>query len=221
MLAHEAAEPDKGTGIAMCCTFGDLTDVAWWRELRLPTRVIIGRDGRVLRDRPDWIGDTTAWDAIAGLTTFSARQAVVEALRASGDLDGEPSPTQRKASFYEKGDKPLEIVSTRQWYIRNGGRDAELKQALLRRGEELAWVPPNMEYRYDNWVGGLNGDWLISRQRFFGVPFPVWYVLDAEGQPDYAHPILADEAELPDGPEQGRAAGLLRGATGPTGRVHG
>ena len=197
VLAHEAAEPDKGTGIAMCCTFGDLTDVAWWRELRLPTRVIIGRDGRVLRDRPDWIGDTAAWDAIAGLTTFSARQAVVEALRASGDLDGEPSPTQRKASFYEKGDKPLEIVSTRQWYIRNGGRDAELKQALLRRGEELAWVPPNMKYRYDNWVGGLNGDWLISRQRFFGVPFPVWYALDAEGQPDYAHPILADEAELP------------------------
>ena len=138
-----------------------------------------------------------AWEAIAGLTTFSARQAVVEALRASGDLDGEPTPTQRKANFYEKGDKPLEIVSTRQWYIRNGGRDAELKQALLQRGEELAWVPPNMKYRYDNWVGGLNGDWLISRQRFFGVPFPVWYSLDAEGEPDYAHPILADEAELP------------------------
>ena len=105
---------------------------------------------------------------------------MVGALRASGDLDGEPTPTQRKANFYEKGDKPLEIVSTRQWYIRNGGRDAELKQVLLDRGEELAWVPQHMKYRYDNWVGGLNGDWLISRQRFFGVPFPVWYPLDAE-----------------------------------------
>ena len=209
VLAHEAAEPDKGTGIAMCCTFGDLTDVAWWRELQLPTRVIIGRDGRVLRDRPDWIRDSAAWEAIAGLTTFSARQAVVEALRASGDLDGEPTPTQRKANFYEKGDKPLEIVSTRQWYIRNGGRDAELKQALLRRGEELAWVPPNMKYRYENWVSGLNGDWLISRQRFFGVPFPVWYALDAEGQPDYAHPILADEAELPVDPSSDVPPGFL------------
>jgi valyl-tRNA synthetase len=163
----------------------------------LPARVIIGRDGRVLRERPDWIPDPAAWDAIAGLTTFSARQAVVEALRASGDLDGEPTPTSRKANFYEKGDKPLEIVSTRQWYIRNGGRDVELKEALLRRGEELAWVPPHMKYRYDNWVGGLNGDWLISRQRFFGVPFPVWYPLDAARQPNYEQPILADEASLP------------------------
>ena len=197
VLAHEAAEPDKGAGIAMCCTFGDLTDVTWWRELQLPARVIIGRDGRVLRDQPEWIGDASAWEAIAGLTTFSARAAVVEALRETGDLDGEPTPTARKANFYEKGDKPLEIVSTRQWYIRNGGRDADLKAALLERGEELAWVPPHMKYRYDNWVGGLNGDWLISRQRFFGVPFPVWYPVDGEGEPDYAHPILAEEASLP------------------------
>jgi valyl-tRNA synthetase len=197
VLAHQAAEPDKGTGIAMCCTFGDLTDVTWWRELRLPARVIIGRDGRVLRDRPEWITDQAAWDAIAGLTTFSARQAVAEALRASGDLVGEPTPTQRKANYYEKGDKPLEIVSTRQWYIRNGGRDPELKQALLQRGEELGWVPPHMKYRYENWVSGLTGDWLIARQRFFGVPFPVWYPLDAEGKPDYEQPILAGEASLP------------------------
>ena len=115
----------------MCCTFGDLTDVTWWRELQLPTRVIIGRDGRIMRDRPEWIEDEDVWGAIAGKTIFGARESVAASLRASGDLDGEPTPTLRKANFYEKGDKPLEIVSTRQWYIRNGGRDDDLKRAML------------------------------------------------------------------------------------------
>ncbi len=197
VLAHSAAEPDKGAGIAMCCTFGDLTDVQWWRELRLPTRTVIGRDGRLLADTPDWLTDPSAYAELAGKTTFSAREAMVAMLRASGDLDGEPKPTQRMANFYEKGDKPLEIVSTRQWYIRNGGRDDELKEQLLARGEQLVWVPDHMRHRYSNWVNGLNGDWLISRQRFFGVPFPIWYALDAEGEPDYEHPITAAPETLP------------------------
>ena len=100
-------------------------------------------------------------------------------------------------NFYEKGDKPLEIVATRQWYLSNGGRDEQLKADLLKRGAELAWTPEHMRHRYDNWVGGLNGDWLISRQRFFGVPFPVWYPLDADGEPLYDQMIVADEASLP------------------------
>ncbi len=197
VLAHAAAEPDKGAGIAMCCTFGDLTDVQWWRELQLPTRTVIGRDGRLHAETPAWLTNAEPYAELAGKTTFSAREAMVALLRTSGDLDGEPKPTQRMANFYEKGDKPLEIVSTRQWYIRNGGRDDDLKQALLARGEELAWVPEHMRHRYANWVNGLNGDWLISRQRFFGVPFPVWYALDADGEPDYEHPIVPTEAELP------------------------
>jgi valyl-tRNA synthetase len=208
VLAHQAAEPDKGTGIAMCCTFGDLTDVTWWRELQLPARVIIGRDGRILRDRPDWIADEAPWETLAGKTIISAREAVVIELEASGDLDGEPTPTLRKANFYEKGDKPLEIVSTRQWYIRNGGRDEDLKRVMLERGAELEWIPPHMRYRYDNWVSGLNGDWLISRQRFFGVPFPVWYPLNSDGEPDYEHPILADEDSLPVDPSSDLPAGF-------------
>ncbi|CUR58209.1 Valyl-tRNA synthetase [metagenome] len=200
VLAHPAAEPDKGAGIAMCCTFGDLTDVTWWRELQLPVRTVMGRDGRFSRETPAWLSSETAsaaYDDLKGKTAFSAREAVVAQLRASGDLDGEPTPTQRMANFYEKGDKPLEIVATRQWYIRNGGRDAGIRGEMLERGAEITWIPTHMKHRFDNWVGGLNGDWLISRQRFFGIPFPVWYPLDAEGEPDYAHPFLPTEAELP------------------------
>jgi valyl-tRNA synthetase len=205
VLAHPAAEPDKGAGIAMCCTFGDLTDVQWWRELRLPVRTVIGRDGRLHREVPEWLtgeAATTAYAELAGKTTFSAREAMVGLLRESGDLEGEPKPTQRMANFYEKGDKPLEIVSTLQWYVRNGGRDDDLRTALVERGNQINWTPPYMHHRYTNWVEGLNGDWLISRQRFFGVPFPVWYPLDAEGQPLHDHPIPADEASLPIDPSQ-------------------
>ena len=197
VLAHRDAEPDKGAGIAMCCTFGDLTDVTWWRELNLPTRTVIGRDGRFVRETPEWVTNTEPYEQLAGKTVFSAREATVAMLRESGAMTEEPKATTRKANFFEKGDKPLEIVATRQWYISNGGRDDELKAKLRARGEELQWVPEHMRHRYDNWVEGLNGDWLISRQRFFGVPFPVWYPLDADGEPDYDHPIVPDEAELP------------------------
>ncbi|MEO7746770.1 MAG: valine--tRNA ligase [Actinomycetota bacterium] len=200
VLAHPGAEPDKGAGIAMCCTFGDLTDVQWWRELQLPNRTVMGRDGRLLRETPEWItsdAGRAVYAELAGKTVFSSREVVVAALRASGDLDGEPQPTQRVANFYEKGDKPLEIVSSRQWYIRNGGRDGALRDALVSRGDQVTWAPPYMQTRYTNWIDGLNGDWLISRQRFFGVAFPLWYPLDADGQPDHDHPILAGDADLP------------------------
>jgi valyl-tRNA synthetase len=210
VLAHHLAEPDKGAGIAMCCTFGDLTDVQWWRELQLPTRSVVGRDGRIHRDTPDWITSPegrAAYDELAGKTTFSARESVVGQLRDAGDLAGEPVATQRKANFYEKGDKPLEIVTSRQWYIRNGGRDEDIRAALIARGAELDWNPEFMHVRYDNWVGGLTGDWLISRQRFFGVPFPVWYALDEAGEADLDNPLVPDEAALPVDPSSDVPAG--------------
>jgi valyl-tRNA synthetase len=200
ILAHPAADPEKGSGLVHCCTFGDLTDVQWWRELQLANRTIIGRDGRILGDVPEWIDGAAGkqvYAEMAGKTTFSAREVMVAALREAGDLDGEPTPTQRVANFFEKGDKPLEIVSTRQWYISNGGRNVDLRAALVKRGDELTWVPPYMQSRFTNWIEGLNGDWLVSRQRFFGIPFPVWYPLDADGEPRYDDPVFASEADLP------------------------
>ncbi|WP_222268524.1 valine--tRNA ligase [Modestobacter marinus] len=196
VVAHRLAEPDKGSGIAMICTFGDLNDVTWWRELQLPTRPVVGWDGRLVAEPPAGVPDQP-YAELAGKTVFSAQQRIVELLRESGDLQGDPTPITHPVKFFEKGERPLEIVTTRQWYIRNGGRDADLREVLVARGREIQWIPDHMRHRYENWVEGLNGDWLISRQRFFGVPFPVWYRLDAEGEPSYDDPILAPESALP------------------------
>jgi valyl-tRNA synthetase len=213
VYAHPLADPAKGTGIAMVCTFGDLADVTWWRDLQLDTRVVIGRDGRLLADAPSGV-DADAYAPLAGRTVSTARTRVVELLRASGDLIGEPRPVSHAVKFFEKGEAPLEIVGTRQWYIRNGGRDKDLRDELLELGRTLRWVPGHMFHRYEHWVGGLTGDWLISRQRFLGVPIPVWYPLDADGAPRYDSPLAPDESRLPIDPSADVPDGFVEAQRG-------
>jgi valyl-tRNA synthetase len=195
-VTHHLADPEKGSGIAMICTFGDLTDVTWWRELNLDMRPIIGVDGRLLPEPPRDV-QPSAYAQVAGKTVHSAREQVVAMLAQSGALRGEPKPITHPVKFYERGERPLEIVTTQQWYIRNGGRDPALREELLDRARELRWHPPHMRIRYEHWVTGLTGDWLISRQRFFGVPFPVWYAIDAGGNPIWDDPLVPLDGDLP------------------------
>ncbi|MSX99448.1 MAG: valine--tRNA ligase, partial [Actinobacteria bacterium] len=199
VFAHPLAQQDKGSGIAMVCTFGDLTDVIWWRELNLNTRPTIGRDGRFVADAPAIMSDKAKlqYARLAGKTVKQAQTLTVEILRETGELIDEPRAITHAVKFYEKGDRPLEIVTSRQWYIRNGGRDQELREKLLARGDELTWHPDFMQHRYANWVGGLNGDWLVSRQRYFGVPIPLWYRLDAQGEIIYDNPLVPTNDQLP------------------------
>jgi valyl-tRNA synthetase len=210
VVAHELADPEKGTGSAMICTFGDTTDVTWWRELNLDVRAIINRAGRINPEPPPGIesdAGLAAYARLAGKTIFSAQVEIVEILRETGEMVGEPEPITHPVKFFEKGDKPLEIVTSRQWYIRNGGRDASLRADLIARGDQITWHPAYMQTRYTNWIDGLNGDWLISRQRFFGVPLPLWYPLDSDGEPVHDSPIVPDEADLPIDPSSDPAPG--------------
>ena len=154
---------------------------------------------------------------LAGKTVHSAREEVVAMLRESGALDGEPKPITHPVKFYERGERPLEIVTTRQWYIRNGGRDAAIRDALVERGREIDFHPAHMRVRYEHWVEGLIGDWLISRQRFFGVPFPVWYRLDDSGEPDYDKPLTPDEDALPVDPSSDAPTGYEESQRGKPG----
>ncbi len=209
IFASEKADPEKGTGILMVCTFGDQADVEWWRDHKLALRQVLGKNGRMApvtfgsEAFPSLDADAAnrAYAEISGRNLKQARTRIVELLRdpaasATGNgapLVREPQPIEHAVKFYEKGDSPLEFLPTRQWFVRL----LDKKEALLAKGAEIQWHPEHMRKRYEDWTRNLAFDWCISRQRYFGVPIPVWYPLDAAGLPDYSRTIVADPNRLP------------------------
>ncbi len=181
VLADSKVGIDKGTGIVMCCTFGDQTDVEWWKEYNLPLKQAIDEGGRM----------TEIAGKYAGMKVLEARKAVIEDLKAQGYIYKQ-EPIKHSVKVHERCEEPIEFLSKKQWFIKTS--TPELKKKWAELGDELVWHPESMKVRYMTWVNNLNQDWSISRQRYFGVPFPVWYCADC------GEPIFADESDLPVNP---------------------
>ncbi len=209
IFSSELADPEKGSGILMVCTFGDQTDVIWWRSEKLALRQIIGKAGRLESitygsDEYPSLNPEAAngyYEQLTGKNVTQARKAIVELLKetqgsATGDsapLQGEPRPIEQAVKHFEKGDRPLEFLSTRQWFVRL----MDKKEALLKKGEEISWHPSFMHARFRDWTENLGLDWCLSRQRYFGVPIPVWFSVNDDGSTNWEKRIFPRADQLP------------------------
>lgn len=176
IIADERADPEKGTGIVMCCTFGDQTDMEWWKAYNLPLRIALTHDGRLNDFAKNY----------EGLKIKEARKKILEDLKNQNLLTKQEEITHT-VNVHERCGTEIEFLVTKQWFIKY----LDLKKEFLRLGKEIKWFPEHMRNRYDNWINGLQWDWCISRQRYYGVPFPVWYCKKCD------EVILPEEKDLP------------------------
>ena len=224
VFGSELVDMEKGTGILMVCTFGDNVDVQWWQENNLDTRIIVNKYGRlneVSFGSNEWESKNPEeannfYSRIAGKTLKQAKTEIVEMLsnkdnfEADVALVGEPKQITHSVRFYERSKTPLEILSTRQWFVKL----MDKKELLIEKSNQIDWHPDFMRKRFENWTENLQFDWCISRQRFFGVPFPLWYKLDEKCRPDYNNPIVADLSDLPVDPTEDPPSGYTESDRG-------
>ncbi len=185
ILEDERVDPQKGTGIVMCCTFGDQTDMEWYFAHSLELKMSFTHDGKM----------TKLAGKYEGKKIKEARKEILADLKAAGLMLSQ-KPIRHAVKVHERCKTEIEIMNTKQWFIKY----LDLKQEFLKKGKELQWFPEHMRVRYENWIKGLQWDWSISRQRFFGVPFPVWYCKKCE------EIIAAEEKSLPVDPIEDRPA---------------
>ena len=184
ILEDKRADPEKGTGIVMCCTFGDQTDMEWQKEHKLPIKEAFGKEGLMTKQAGKY----------KGMKILDAREEIIKDMKGAGLLLKQEDIVHA-VNVHERCGTPIEFIHSKQWFIKY----LDLKDEMLKWGNDFTWKPKHMKNRYDNWVKGLAWDWCISRQINFGIPFPVWYCKDCD------EIILADEKDLPVDPTTDKA----------------
>ena len=179
IMGDEKVAIDKGTGVVMCCTFGDQTDIEWWKKYKLPLKYIFTEDGKISPEVPNY----------GGLKIKEARKKIIEDLQ-NGGYVVKIEDLEHEVQTHERCGKEVEYAVVKQWFIDIMNH----KEDLLRIGNEINWYPAHMHARYDEWVNNVAWDWCISRQRYFGVSFPVWYCKEC------GEPIFANKEDLPVNP---------------------